>query len=358
MWFLGQAVAQADQANDIGQDNTQSSTSEGGGGVTGNVGGNSNYSSNSATIDVSTHVYGGDGGENYSNVNTGVQGAAVVVVSAGDGHSGPPAVLESVAPPRGNHDSGDATGVINIETHSVSVTQNANGGHVSNSGNISELPKLPDQTNNVRQSNTQTATSEDDGHSRGPRHHDGNQMFAGLDRNGGGHGGLTGNIGGNENESSNDLYVDISTHVRGGDGGYNDSNVNTGLQDVLFACIALHGDDAKCVADIKTGSVTVVQNANGGNVSDSGNIGRSHNQAPAKCTPPREHAKPGVSPAAKPAASSPVSQKAPAASSAQPSGQLAFTGSDVSLPLTVGLIALGLGVGLAAAGRRRETQTV
>ena len=45
-------------------------------------------------------------------------------------------------------------------------------------------------------------------------------------------------------------------------------------------------------------------------------------------------------------------------SSAQPSGQLAFTGSDVSLPLTVGLLALTAGIGLTAAGRRRETQTV
>jgi hypothetical protein len=37
---------------------------------------------------------------------------------------------------------------------------------------------------------------------------------------------------------------------------------------------------------------------------------------------------------------------------------LAYTGSDVSLPLTVGLVALGLGSALSLAGRRRERTTV
>ena len=46
----------------------------------------------------------------------------------------------------------------------------------------------------------------------------------------------------------------------------------------------------------------------------------------------------------------------PALSSAQPSGQLAFTGSDVSVPLTVGLWP-SAGIGLTALGRRREIQT-
>ena len=45
-------------------------------------------------------------------------------------------------------------------------------------------------------------------------------------------------------------------------------------------------------------------------------------------------------------------------SSAQPSGQLAFTGSDVSLPLTLGLLALGAGDRPDLAGRRRQTATV
>ena len=45
-------------------------------------------------------------------------------------------------------------------------------------------------------------------------------------------------------------------------------------------------------------------------------------------------------------------------SSAQPSGPLAFTGAETSLPLTLGLLALGVGAALTLAGRRRETATV
>jgi hypothetical protein len=350
VWFLGQAVAQADeQTNTVGQENSQSATGEGG--VTGNIGGNSNESSNEVDIDIDTDVDGGDGGTNNSNVNTGVQGAIVVVVSAGDGRSAPP-MASYVESPDGNHGSGDATGVINIETHSVSVEQNANGGSVSGSGNVS-LPKLPNQTNEVWQSNHQTATSED-GHHGWPRK-GGEETFSSMGM-GGGHHGLTGNIGGNRNESENEIDIDIDTDVQGGDGGENNSNVNTGLQGVILACVALHGDDAKCKVDIETGSVEVVQNANGGNVSDSGNVGGSHSRHPADHQPAKEcaspSASPGVSPAAKPVA------KPMALSSAQPSGSLAFTGSDVGLPLVLGLLALVLGGGLTLAGRRRETATV
>ena len=189
VWFLGQAVAQADeQANNVGQDNSQSATGEGGGGVTGNIGGNANSSSNEVDVDISTDVDGGDGGSNYSNVNTGVQGAIIVAYS--DGNSQP--AVNGFAQNGGGH-SGDAEVDIEIATGSVHVEQNANGGSVSGSGNVSDLPKLPDQTNNVHQSNNQTATSEDDRHGR-PHHGGGDPMFA---RNGGGHGGLTGNLGGN-----------------------------------------------------------------------------------------------------------------------------------------------------------------
>jgi hypothetical protein len=53
----------------------------------------------------------------------------------------------------------------------------------------------------------------------------------------------------------------------------------------------------------------------------------------------------------------PVQHVSPAATSGSPKA-LAYTGSDVSLPLTVGLVALGLGSALALAGRRREETTV
>jgi hypothetical protein len=108
--------------------------------------------------------------------------------------------------------------------------------------------------------------------------------------------------------------------------------------------------------------VTVYQSANGGNVNGSGNVGVGApvpGASPCTCHK-HEHAAPAapvkeVAPVAKHAPRH--SSSAPASSSAQPSGTLAFTGSDVSLPLTVGLIALLLGIGLTAAGRRREIQT-
>ncbi len=66
--------------------------------------------------------------------------------------------------------------------------------------------------------------------------------------------------------------------------------------------------------------------------------------------------------AAKPALYSPAPVKAApvkAMSSAQPTSQLASTGADVSVPLTVGLLALAAGTGLAFATRRRtEAQAV
>jgi len=107
--------------------------------------------------------------------------------------------------------------------------------------------------------------------------------------------------------------------------------------------------------------VNVVQNANGGSVNGSGNIGIGApvpgmcdcTKPVAKVEGPEQAAKPAVKPA-----SAPAKHSAAVLGSAQPSGQLAFTGSDVSLPLTVGLLALVAGLGLTVLGRRRETQTI
>jgi hypothetical protein len=40
------------------------------------------------------------------------------------------------------------------------------------------------------------------------------------------------------------------------------------------------------------------------------------------------------------------------------SGQLAFTGSDIQVPATVGVLALAAGLGLTVLGRRRESQEI
>jgi hypothetical protein len=76
----------------------------------------------------------------------------------------------------------------------------------------------------------------------------------------------------------------------------------------------------------------------------------SHHEA----ATPAHHAKPA---AMAPAAMAPAALKAPVSRTAQPKGELAFTGSDVSVPLTLGLVALGAGAALSLAGRRRETTT-
>jgi hypothetical protein len=362
VWFLGQAVAQADvgQTNDTAQENTQTADSQNGDGTTGNIAGNFNSSSNSAHITVSTNVSGGNGGTNTSNVNTGVQGADIVVASGGGGGGGggtPLAAASSSGSQRGGdyHKSNDANGELTISTRSVYVEQNANGGSVSGSGNISELPNV-NQENNVYQSNDQSASSEDNGHNWWNNNQHGEKNMFKSQSMGRGNDGPTGNIAGNFNHSSNRLWLDVSTNVYGGNGGFNDSNVNTGVQDAFLGCFAGHRGDADCSADIETGSVTVIQNANGGDVSDSGNIG-SHGTTPASSTPPKQE-NAAVSPASAPAAKA-AAAKSAALSSSQPSkGSLAFTGADVSLALTLGLLALGLGGAFTLAGRRRETGTV
>jgi hypothetical protein len=359
IFFLGEAVAGADegQTNTTGQENSQSATSEDGGGATGNIGGNENESSNEVDVDVETDVEGGDGGYNESNVNTGAQEALIIVVANDEEEAKVLAEYAAQNGTNGGHGE-DAEGEINIETDSVSVEQNANGGNVDNSGNVDPGKlELPDQTNNVDQSNNQTATSEDDDHHGRPHHgdwdnkEDCNETPSLLsseecNEHNGHHGndGVTGNIGGNSNESENEVDIDIETDVEGGDGGENYSNVNTGLQDVVFKCIAIGGGDAKCVFNISTGSVTVIQNANGGNVSNSGNVGSTKPEGRDHHARPHRDAAKHFAP-----------HRAPALSSAQPSGQLAFTGStgsDVSAPLTLGLLALGAGAGLTLLGRR------
>ncbi|WP_040338922.1 hypothetical protein [Candidatus Blastococcus massiliensis] len=68
------------------------------------------------------------------------------------------------------------------------------------------------------------------------------------------------------------------------------------------------------------------------------------------------HHKPAVAPAPAKRAVAPVTYRAATTtSSAQPSSQLAYTGAETSVPLTLGLIALGAGGALTLAGRRRSS---
>jgi hypothetical protein len=367
IFFLGQAVASADDGGQTGSaDNTVSQTSTGSGDST-NVNFSEAEATNVQTTEVDVDIDAGDGGENNLAVNTGV-------IAGYPADSVP--VATTLSTPPGPPPARPAT-TITVNTGDVNVTQNANGGDVNHSGNVN-VENSGSQTATATNTVTQTATSTED-HNR-PPHHDGDYNKPSSLQGGNPHGSDATNVNLSSAEATNIDKTEVDVDIDAGDGGTNNAEINTGIIGNTFYCPPY----STCTFNLTTGSVYVTQNANGGSVNGSGNVnigdtrpaahhhdgvrpGHHDGVRPghheADC-PKHENASPAVKPAAakpvaaKPAASAPVAHKAPAVSSAQPSGQLAFTGSDVSLPLTVGLIALGLGVGLTALGRRRETQTV
>lgn len=373
IWFLGSAVANADDqvadaANTTGQVSSSESTGDGG---SLNGAGNANDSSAEATniqeTEVDTDVDGGDGGSNSASVNTGV-------ITGGPAPNGTFSV-ENTEPAHESEPIVDLT----VHTGDVSVTQNADGGDVNGSGNVSVSGHSGDQTatavNDVQQTATSTSTEEDDhGWTKGKGKDDEDGSLN-----------LAGNLNESESEATNIDVTDIETDVEGGDGGWNYADINTGIIGNTFYCPAY----STCYFTFTTGSVTVVQNANGGDVTDSGNVnvggwkpgdkpgyqngdrpgyhsGDQDGDCPEDKPTVKPEEKPAVKPAEKPAvkpavtpASTPTYYHAPGTSpTAQPAGQLAYTGADVSVPLTVGLLALGAGLALTAAGRRRATGTV
>ncbi|TFV85749.1 hypothetical protein [Blastococcus sp. CT_GayMR16] len=350
IFFLGQAVASADQVSDAanGVDQSNSSTESDGGNA--NLNGSSAEATNVDKTEVDTDVDGGDGGTNNATVNTGV-----VPIYSTNTFSGSENEEEFTSI---EFDSGD-----------VKLTQEANGGDVNGSGNVAVAgggDQTAIATNEVDQSNTSESDDHDwNGGGGNWDKEDGPEALS--SGSGGGHDeDGNANLNGSSAEATNIHKVEVDTDIDGGDGGTNNADINTGIIGNTFYC----PEYSTCIYNFRTGSVTLVQEANGGDVNGSGNVNvggngqwpwcdcdkDGHQDAkPGDCPQKHEEARPAVKPVA-PAA--PVAHQAPASAKAQPSGQLAYTGSDVSLPLTVGLLALGLGVGLTAAGRRRETQTV
>jgi hypothetical protein len=345
LFFLGQAVASADdggaQAADASNSVDQSASTEGDGG---NLNGNLSEAeaTNVQKTEVETNVAGGDGGVNQLEVNTGIVDENQVEAVEATTLSEPPK-----EEPAGT--------TVNVETGDVSVTQEANGGDVNGSGNVA-VAGGGDQTAVATNEVSQTATSEDNGHEW--PHGDGGWESGGpqsLESQNGGHDeGGNANLNGSSAEATNVDITDVDTNVTGGNGGVNQADINTGIIGNTFYCPAY----STCVYNFTTGDVTVYQSANGGDVNGSGNVNIGNPQHCA-CPKPEE-----ASPAEKPVAhaaprhhAAPVAHRAPVLSSAQPSGALAFTGSDVSLPLTVGLLALVAGIGLTAL-TRRQTATV
>jgi len=355
MWLLGQAVASADQVADAsnGVDQTNTSVDSDGGGA------NLNFSEAEATneqeVEVETDVEGGDGGVNIASINTGVVNEAPRQVE----------VLTTVEEP-----NGDGGGIeVNFESGDVTLTQEANGGDVNKSGNVA-VGDLGDQTaiasNEVSQSNTSEGDDHDwNGGGDWPKDNGPASLSMGNPHDEDGNA----NLNESEAEASNEQEIDVDTDIEGGDGGLNEAWINTGIIGNTFYCPAY----STCVYNFHTGDVTLVQEANGGDVNGSGNVGIGapvpgvghHHDDDCDCHKPvvRHEDCPKHQPEVKPAARPEVKSAAPAAvtlSSAQPVKALAFTGStgdEISLPLTLGLLALGLGGALTLAGRRRETTT-
>ena len=343
LWFLGNAVANASTQDASAANNVdQSSSSQGGGAVNGNVSGAS--AENVNVTSVSTSVQGGKGGNNEAYVNTGAitdGGSAPFTASTMNDPKPPP------PPPAPS---------VTITTGDATVNQQANGGSVSGSGNVQITPSPVNQTasavNNVQQSATSTSSNKEhhDGRNDGPKSMD----MMGPD----GHGGFAGNFNFSFANAKNVNVTRVDSYVAGGKGGNNYADVNTGL-------IGYAPEIHKGTYNITTGSATVNQQANGGSVSNSGNVNIGPaGQGPCACTPAQQQEKKKAAAAPCPAKAAPKAV-VPAAkvspvvlSSAQPTGVLATTGAEYGAPLILGLMALGAGAGLTVAGRRRTSANV
>ncbi|MGY1803160.1 hypothetical protein ACI78T_07750 [Blastococcus sp. SYSU D00922] len=319
IFFLGQAAASADQTASAGNNVDQaaaSSSSEG----SGSGAGNANFSEAEATnvqkTEVETEVDGGDGGFNKAEINTGVVDGGGI------------RTLES------SEEEGKT--VVDVETGDVAVHQSADGGDVNGSGNVHTDGNSGDQTATATNNVDQAASSEDEGEES--------------------EGSGAGNINGSSSEATNVDVTDIETDVEGGDGGTNVVDINTGIVGNTFYCPA----GSTCYYNFTTGSVTVVQNANGGSVNNSGNV----NVGDTYGHPHADHHKPGhEADCPEHKAAAPVAhhakrpahtyRAAPVNTYAQPKGELAYTGAETTAPLALGLIALGAGGALTLAGRRR-----
>jgi hypothetical protein len=240
-FLLGQAVAGADEgAGNINDSNNQSTAT------------------NTNETTVSTNVSGGAGGTNSASVNTG----AIV------GGGGIPMATTSSAP----SNSGGGGGGVEVETGDVKVSQEANGGSVSNSGNVS-VSGGPTQTATATADTTvdQTAKAKGGSGNQAPEKVNGSSMG----------GGGAGNINDSNNQSTatNTNETTVQTNVYGGPAGANYAEVNTGL--ILdFGIRVLDGIAASSSGpagyyggfEVETGDVKVSQEANGGDVRNSGNV--------------------------------------------------------------------------------------
>jgi hypothetical protein len=330
MWLLGHAVADATET--VSPNTTPAVTAPADTGTTG-------------TGTTGTGTTGtGTTGSGTTNSGTGTDTATAPTTPTATPPATTPTQLYE----------GDASKPINtitVVTAPVAAAQAADGGPIDTSGNTAVEPNAATQSaasaNKASQTSTGTGGDNKDGDKGGSQSSSSNQS-TGSDPSGTNQGSSSSNNGNNGDKNVADSGNDNSTtitggNVSGGNGGSNSVDINTGLINTTFNC----PPQSTCVYNITTGNVTVTQEANGGSVTNSGNVNIG-TKPPAPTPPPS------------PPVVKTVAKKAPVKvlSSAQPTSALATTGAETSTPLTVGLIALGAGTALTLAGRRRrEVQT-
>ncbi|TFV63598.1 UNVERIFIED_ORG: hypothetical protein E4P37_14610 [Bacillus sp. AZ43] len=324
MLFLGQAVASADVENN--NDVNQGAEANGGSGA-GSGAGAGNYSNieNDTEIDVENDAEGG-------NSNTGNK----VVVTNNTGNNDP-----GIA-------AGSKEGDVHVElVIDSSATNNldVDSGSIKNSSNGSidgDAASGPDVVNN----NDVDQYAEANGGDKG-------KFPFGNDAE-----------SGNESEIENDTEIDLENDAEGGNS--NTGNVvivenNTGDNDPELYCYSKEGD-VYCSITIDS-SVTNNINVDSGDICGSSNasIGGAAYHCDEYGHPHADHHRDhkAAAPAAHTKKAAPTYHRAPMNTSAQPKGQLAYTGAETTAPLTLGLLALGAGGALTLAGRRKtSTQAV
>jgi hypothetical protein len=349
MLFLGQAVASADEAAagdaaTYSADASNTNHSDTTGGDAGKHGGGGHPKTDvdqdsTATNNVSNTAKSGD-----IDASGGV---SAVVVIAGNGNQ-----------VNAGSKDGDVHASQDVDTK-VDVESNANGGDVtgSNDANAGNGASYDADASNANHSDT---TGGDAG-----KHGDGGDAKTDVDQN---------------SDGRNDVHNEATSGDIDTSGGTSIVEVIAGNGNTLY-CFSKEGD-VTCSQNI-TVIINIISQANGGDVKGSNDANAGNHGKPAEHKPaehkPAEH-KPAMQPAhhhaadcpdhkaaapahqvkrAAPVAhrAAPVAHRAPKSTTAQPTGELAFTGAETTAPLTLGLIALGAGGALTLAGRRRSTAT-
>jgi hypothetical protein len=362
MWLLGHAVANAatDASPPAGAGTAVSQTATPPGSDTSSTGsttvgtGTNNNSTDATTGDTT----GGSGGGNGASGNTGQTSDQPAAGAGAQQNTQTPTDQTATGPattPVQNFggDPSKPVTTVTIVTGDVTANQQANGGDVADSGNVAaDSATKQSATSENTGSQATNGTGDDKSGSQGNSSTD--QSSSSSNQNTGSSTDQTSsssnqNNGHNDGKDISKSENDNSTHVStgdisGGNGGSNSVDINTGLIGTTFNC----PPQSTCVYNITTGNVTVYQEANGGNVTNSGNVSIGNREAHKKAPPATQAQAPPASPAVQTVAN------VTALSGAQPTSTLASTGAETSTPLTVGLLALGAGTALTLAGRRRR----